>query len=209
MTKLIDLTGRTFGPPKDPDRVTVIRRAENAKNGHARWLCRCKCGNEFIAIRGSLTTGQTKSCGCYSRELASARMTKYERPSKAKLIELYSSKSLPQIAAYYSELWGAEIAHGIVRGWMKHYEIPCLSRSDGIRLRFKTDINFRARHAEKIKKAVAARAEKIKKGEIDLSNQLHAMHTKSARRKAVKTRLRNNEIRRAKERAAVAEPWED
>ena len=40
MRQLIDLTGMKFG------RLTVIERAENAKNGNLRWLCKCECGNE-------------------------------------------------------------------------------------------------------------------------------------------------------------------
>lgn len=34
-----DLTGQVFG------RLIVIKRKENANDGHARWLCQCSCGN--------------------------------------------------------------------------------------------------------------------------------------------------------------------
>ena len=34
------------------------------KNGHVLWVCGCDCGNIKIARTGSLTSGDTKSCGC-------------------------------------------------------------------------------------------------------------------------------------------------
>ena len=30
--------------------LTVIERAENTKEGRARWLCQCKCGNMVIVL---------------------------------------------------------------------------------------------------------------------------------------------------------------
>lgn len=65
MSKLIDLTGQTFG------RLTVMNRAENNKWGVSYWFCLCECGNK-IKIRGTaLTSNLTKSCGCLKRERAS------------------------------------------------------------------------------------------------------------------------------------------
>ncbi|MBQ4060553.1 MAG: hypothetical protein IJD46_00865 [Bacilli bacterium] len=54
--------GNTYGY------LTVISRAENDKNGRARWLCKCKCGNEIIVMGKNLRSGNTKSCGCYKKE---------------------------------------------------------------------------------------------------------------------------------------------
>ncbi len=36
-------------------------------NGRRRggWLCKCDCGNECVVKTANLTTGNTKSCGCY------------------------------------------------------------------------------------------------------------------------------------------------
>lgn len=56
--------GNTYGY------LTVIERAENSKEGRARWKCRCKCGNETIVLGKHLRNGNTKSCGCYQRERA-------------------------------------------------------------------------------------------------------------------------------------------
>jgi hypothetical protein len=56
--------GNTYGY------LTVIERAENTKEGRARWLCRCKCGNTTVVLGKHLRSGNTKSCGCYQRERA-------------------------------------------------------------------------------------------------------------------------------------------
>lgn len=65
MAKLLDLTGQKFG------RLTVIERKENSKNGTARWLCKCECGNYVVVLSSMLKSGRTKSCGCYMRETIS------------------------------------------------------------------------------------------------------------------------------------------
>lgn len=57
--KLIDLRGQKFG------RLTVIERAENAKCGEARWLCKCACGKEVVVFGNALRSGNTSSCGCW------------------------------------------------------------------------------------------------------------------------------------------------
>lgn len=58
MSKLIDLTGQTF------NRLFIISRAENSRSGRAMWKCQCSCGNTTTARGESLTSGNTKSCGC-------------------------------------------------------------------------------------------------------------------------------------------------
>lgn len=64
MGGVIDETGKTYGY------LTVIERAENSKEGRARWKCKCKCGNEVIVLGKALRNGNTKSCGCYQKEQA-------------------------------------------------------------------------------------------------------------------------------------------
>ena len=48
--------------------LTVIKRVENANNGHSRWLCKCKCGNETVVMSSHLIGGKIKSCGCWWEE---------------------------------------------------------------------------------------------------------------------------------------------
>ena len=70
MRKLDDLTGQRFA------RLTVIKELEERESsGDVRWLCRCDCGRDVIANSYSLKKGKTKSCGCYSREMAAKRKT--------------------------------------------------------------------------------------------------------------------------------------
>ena len=65
MQKLKDLTGKRFG------RWTVI--AECTNSPRKRWVCRCDCGNVKDVCQYSLIRGDSTSCGCFSREEASAR----------------------------------------------------------------------------------------------------------------------------------------
>lgn len=62
MSKFIDRTGQKLG------RLTLIERVENNKFNQVQWKCRCDCGKEVIVKAYSLTTGQTKSCGCLKKE---------------------------------------------------------------------------------------------------------------------------------------------
>lgn len=62
MERFIDLTGQKFG------KLTVLEHAENAKNGQARWKCKCDCGKEVVVRGDVLRRGDAKSCGCYNRE---------------------------------------------------------------------------------------------------------------------------------------------
>lgn len=60
-----DLTGMTFG---------YLTPLYYKKGGI--WHCECSCGNEVDVTSRNLTTGHTKSCGCYLREKNSINNTK-------------------------------------------------------------------------------------------------------------------------------------
>ena len=64
MTPVTDLLGKKF------NRLTVIARAENDKQGKARWLCQCDCGNTKVILGDSLKSGKTISCGCAHSEIS-------------------------------------------------------------------------------------------------------------------------------------------
>ena len=53
-----DLAGKKFG------KLTVVSFAGSNKHGHAKWLCKCECGNEKTVTGNQLASGKTKSCGC-------------------------------------------------------------------------------------------------------------------------------------------------
>ena len=62
----LDLTGQRFG------RWTVIKLAGKTQNSRERtWLCRCDCGTEKVIPQGRLKCGDSRSCGCLQREIAS------------------------------------------------------------------------------------------------------------------------------------------
>lgn len=56
-----DIAGKKFG------KLTAVKRAGTDKNRRALWLCKCDCGNDFIAAAIDLRAGRVKSCGCYPR----------------------------------------------------------------------------------------------------------------------------------------------
>ena len=63
MGKAMNLEGKRFG------RAVVLKRVEN-KGRYVRWLCKCDCGNEFVALTQHLRSGSVKSCGCLRIETA-------------------------------------------------------------------------------------------------------------------------------------------
>ena len=99
-----EMIGRKFG------RLTVIRLAtpeeKTAAAKGAYYLCKCDCGNDFIARGATLRNGATKSCGCLVRENGRHRkretvnndnfkeiMHKYEKVKRA-LCEEHDRKCL-------------------------------------------------------------------------------------------------------------------
>lgn len=63
--KKLKLTGQKF------NRLKVIKEVPSPEND-SHWLCQCECGN-LIKVRGhSIKSGKTRSCGCLTKETASA-----------------------------------------------------------------------------------------------------------------------------------------
>lgn len=62
--RIQDLTGRVFG------RLTVVCYLEKRKSYHY-WKCKCSCGVCHFVETSNLTSGRTKSCGCFGREVQS------------------------------------------------------------------------------------------------------------------------------------------
>lgn len=57
-----DLTGQKFG------KLTALYPIEERSNNHIMWHCKCDCGNEIDVVNASLSSGNTKSCGCLKKE---------------------------------------------------------------------------------------------------------------------------------------------
>jgi len=60
--RMIDITGEKF------TRLTAVVRQKDG-----RWLCNCDCGGTAFVKAAYLRNGNSKSCGCLSRELVAAR----------------------------------------------------------------------------------------------------------------------------------------
>ena len=81
MPRIKNLTGQKFG------KLTVICRDYGHQKGKGTfWKCRCDCGNELIVSAASLTSKNTRSCGCLQRE--AARRVGYKNAKKNKYILL-------------------------------------------------------------------------------------------------------------------------
>ena len=59
----INYKGQTFG------KLVVVERGPNSKNGHAKWVCECSCGNSTVVFASNLKSGHTTSCGCVNTEV--------------------------------------------------------------------------------------------------------------------------------------------
>ena len=71
MARYIDLTGQHFG------RWTVINITDKrTKNRTIIWHCKCECGNEKDVDGYTLKSGQSQSCGCLQKELATKKCQK-------------------------------------------------------------------------------------------------------------------------------------
>lgn len=58
MSKVIDLTGQSFG------KLVVLGEGGRTPQKQMKWFCKCECG-KFVSVRGQdLREGKTKSCGC-------------------------------------------------------------------------------------------------------------------------------------------------
>lgn len=60
----LDLTNQKFG------RLTALYQLEERKNNCVMWHCICDCKKELDVQTTSLTSGNTKSCGCLKKEHA-------------------------------------------------------------------------------------------------------------------------------------------
>lgn len=65
--KATDLTSRQFGC------LIVLGPIRRTNQGKFVWLCKCECENLTEVQGGNLTSGHTRSCGCFSTESRKTR----------------------------------------------------------------------------------------------------------------------------------------
>lgn len=51
------------------NRLEVVTYAGEDSRGRSLWKCLCSCGGSLIVPGASLRSGNTKSCGCYARDV--------------------------------------------------------------------------------------------------------------------------------------------
>ena len=66
-----DLTNKRFG------RLVALKNIGSDKFKNRIWLCKCDCGNYFKINSNALTSGNTRSCGCLRKEVATEKIKKY------------------------------------------------------------------------------------------------------------------------------------
>lgn len=79
MGKMKDLTGQRFG------KLLVLECAGKPDGRRYCWKCQCDCGNTKIIAGASLTSGNTKSCGCLIKETGLNKWN-LEQSEKAKIL---------------------------------------------------------------------------------------------------------------------------
>lgn len=107
--KVKNLIGQRFG------RLLVTNEAakRRTKGGTSvrMWICKCDCGNITILSTGNLTSGNTKSCGCYKKDRNSQVFTKHKKTG-TKLYRVWSNikdRCLRENANQYRDYGGRGI----------------------------------------------------------------------------------------------------
>jgi hypothetical protein len=75
-----DLAGQKFG------RLTAIESIQ--RGGKTYWKCKCECGKEKLVRGDCLTSGGTRSCGCFNSESTSNRI-QHGDGRRGKSVRLY------------------------------------------------------------------------------------------------------------------------
>lgn len=65
-----DLSGQRFG------KLVAVKRNGKTRLGMIKWDCNCDCGSVCNVSMGCLTSGHTRSCGCYKSEALSRHFRK-------------------------------------------------------------------------------------------------------------------------------------
>lgn len=73
-----DLTGQVFG------RLKIISYAGRVR-GYSQWNCECACGRKIISESYNLRCGNTNSCGCLMREIATKVNTTHGCAKRGKI----------------------------------------------------------------------------------------------------------------------------
>ena len=102
-----DLTGKRFG------RLLVLELI--SRKGQAIWKCICDCGKETIVISCNLISGNTRSCGCGSREMLDKyRVIKYHTPEEIRQARVFWARKRRELKKLVDYKWSYEL-EGTIR----------------------------------------------------------------------------------------------
>lgn len=72
---------------------TVIKFHHQDARWRRHWLCRCRCGTEKVVQGSLLTSGNTKSCGCFFKEAARERALPHGTAARNQVLAGYRHKA--------------------------------------------------------------------------------------------------------------------
>ena len=164
MAKLIDITGKKY------NMLTVISKAES-KNGRSYWNCVCDCGNKIVVYKNSLRTGNTKSCGCFRREMSKKLINKLHHYPKGEhpLLENLIGKR-------FGRLTVLSLSEGKSRGVIWHCRCDCGKDTDVFAL------NLKRNHTKSCGCLLREVSRKINKADYETGTRLHKIWHKMKRR---------------------------
>jgi hypothetical protein len=81
-----NLMGKVF------ERLTVVGRTRLDGDTTRCWDCVCSCGKSLRVPTSHLISGHTKSCGCYSAEIASKRLLKHGQSVPGHVTNVYTMR---------------------------------------------------------------------------------------------------------------------
>ena len=55
-------------------RLTVVKFSHQDKRWRKFYICKCDCGKEKAVMGSAFTSGSTKSCGCYGKEIRKSKL---------------------------------------------------------------------------------------------------------------------------------------
>jgi hypothetical protein len=114
-----DIQGQRFG------RLTALRYDHTNKSQNAVWECLCDCGQKKLVMAVSLKSGNTKSCGCLQREIASQRRkTHGEAHSRLHTVWIGMKQRCTNPNRFCYEHYGGR-GISVCEEWLNSFELFC------------------------------------------------------------------------------------